>query len=256
MNSLDFLSSKTKPLAYKLKQLKATFAMNAALQAPSFASHNLPGLAFGAISGLTVGMVEKAPASRSALAVSAPASGAAHAQLLVRVGQDRDRAAFVTLFQHFAPRVKSYLMKGGADEATAEEIVQNTFITVWEKADSYSPQKSAASTWIFTIARNKRIDALRRQKFVSPLEDDSAVLDNLAVEAVEAYADPAAIEQLHAAIDTLPKEQAELLRLAFFDDMSHQAISNETDLPLGTVKSRLRLAMDKLRHALGTGDQP
>lgn len=195
-----------------------------------------------------------APVPPRTLSSAQPVPTAEHAALLQRVGRNQDRAAFVTLFHFYAPRVKSYLMKSGADETSAEEIVQNTFITVWEKAAGYDPRKAAPSTWIFTIARNKRIDALRRQKFVAPLEDDDARFQNLAAETPDDYADAATVEQLHAAIDTLPEEQAELLRLAFFEDMSHQAIAGETDLPLGTVKSRLRLAMNKLRQAMGGGE--
>lgn len=212
-------------------------------------------IATGAFSGITKGM--KPPVSVIAgdtdAESAAPSLAARHADMLVRVGRDQDREAFVGLFHFFAPRIKSYLLKNGADEATAEEAVQNTFVTVWEKAASYNPKKAAASTWIFTIARNKRIDALRRQKFVLPLEDDALdTLGSTPHPAADAYADSATIEQLHTAIDSLPKEQADLLHMAFFEDKSHQAISDATDIPLGTVKSRLRLAMDKLRHALGT----
>lgn len=210
-----------------------------------------PGLAFGGISGLTEAMSKSAntPASPALPAAAVPAP-AAHADLLHRIGAAQDRDAFVSLFHYYAPRVKSYLLKNGADETSAEEVVQNTFITIWEKAASYNPKKAAASTWIFTIARNKRIDALRRQKFVSPLEENDTRLDNLVADTVEDYADPATVENLHSAIDSLPPEQADLLRRAFFEDKSHQVIADETALPLGTVKSRLRLALDKLRHAL------
>lgn len=212
-------------------------------------------IATGAFSGITKGM--KPPVSVIAgdtdAESAAPSLAARHADMLVRVGRDQDREAFVGLFHFFAPRIKSYLLKNGADEATAEEAVQNTFVTVWEKAASYNPKKAAASTWIFTIARNKRIDALRRQKFVMPLEDDALdTLGSTPHPASDDYADSATIEQLHTAIDSLPKDQADLLHMAFFEDKSHQAISDATDIPLGTVKSRLRLAMDKLRHALGT----
>ncbi len=203
-----------------------------------------------AFSVLTKGM--KPPVFTPA-AESTASLAQSHADLLVRVGAARDRTAFVTLFHYFAPRIKSYLLKNGADETSAEEVVQNTFVTVWEKAAAYNPKKAGASTWIFTIARNKRIDALRRQKFVMPLEEDALdTLEGTASPVSDDYADAATIEQLHSAIDTLPKEQANLLHMAFFEDKSHQAISDETDIPLGTVKSRLRLAMDKLRHALGS----
>lgn len=214
-------------------------------------------LATSAFSGLTMGMKPPMPAisnDKTVALVSAadvPSQAARHADMLVRVGRDQDRDAFVGLFHFFAPRIKSYLLKNGADETTAEEAVQNTFVTVWEKAAGYHPTKAAASTWIFTIARNKRIDALRRQKFVVPLEDDALdTLGSTPHAGADAYADPATLEQLHTAIDSLPKEQADLLHMAFFEDKSHQAISDETALPLGTVKSRLRLAMEKLRHSL------
>lgn len=169
--------------------------------------------------------------------------------LLVRVGAARDREAFVALFHHFAPRVKSYLLKHGAPESTAEEIVQNTFVTVWEKAAGFDPKKAAASTWIFTIARNKRIDALRREKFIE-VNSDSPELLNASYTTAEDYADPETVEKLNDAIDKLPPEQSRLLRMAFFDEKSHQTIADETRLPLGTVKSRLRIAMDKLKKEI------
>jgi RNA polymerase sigma factor (sigma-70 family) len=169
-----------------------------------------------------------------------------HEDLLVKVGAKQDRDAFIALFSYFAPRVKSYLLKHGAPEAAAEEIVQNTFVTVWEKAASFDPKKAAASTWIFTIARNKRIDALRREKFVEVNSDDAA-LENATYETQENYADQQDLDRLHNALAGLPPEQAELLRMSFFEDKSHQKIAAEKHLPLGTVKSRLRVALEKLR---------
>ncbi|MDP2206069.1 MAG: sigma-70 family RNA polymerase sigma factor [Alphaproteobacteria bacterium] len=173
-----------------------------------------------------------------------------HEDLLVQVGTRRDRAAFRTLFEYYAPRLKAYLIKNGAAESAAEEIVQNTFVTVWEKAAQYDPKKSAASTWIFTIARNRRIDALRREKYVE-IDSDNPALHLAASDAPDdAYADAATVEKLHAAIETLPADQAALLRMAFFEDKTHQAIADETRIPLGTVKSRLRLALEKLRGGM------
>lgn len=174
---------------------------------------------------------------------------ARHETLLLHVGAQKDRDAFVELFHYFAPRIKSYLLKHGADETTAEEIAQNTMISVWEKASSYDPKKAAASTWIFTIARNKRIDALRKDRFID-VNSDSLSLANASYENVEEYADNKTIDNLSSALGTLPPEQAQLVRMAFFEDKSHQSIARETHLPLGTVKSRLRLALEKLRHLL------
>lgn len=171
--------------------------------------------------------------------------------LLVRVGRDKDREAFRELFSYYAPRVKSYLLKHGADEGAAEEAVQNAFVTVWEKAASFDPKKAAASTWIFTIARNKRIDALRKERFIG--FDDDAPLPEEA--APEAYAGGQEVERLGAALDALPEEQARLLRMAFFEDKSHSVISRETRIPLGTVKSRLRLGMDRLRALMKGGEE-
>lgn len=191
-------------------------------------------------------MTAPAPQQPLPLAANTPAD---HDALLRAVGEKRDREAFAKLFHYFAPRLKSYLLKHGAGEAAAEEIVQNTFVTVWEKAAGYNPKKAAASTWIFTIARNKRIDALRREKYVTVDSDDPAI-ERAMSEGETPYADREDVARLNTAMATLPPEQAELVRMAFFDEKSHAAISAETKIPLGTVKSRLRLAMDKLRGLL------
>jgi len=177
-------------------------------------------------------------------------AAASHEALLLAVGQQRDRKAFAALFAYFGPRIKSYLMKHGASETAAEEILQNTFVTVWEKAAGYDPKKAAASTWLFTIARNKRIDALRREKYIAYDSDAPAVTQAAASRPApdEDYADPRSVEKLSAALKDLPPEQSALLHMAYFEDKSHQAIADETKIPLGTVKSRLRLALEKLRQ--------
>lgn len=175
--------------------------------------------------------------------------------LLVAVGKTSNRDAFVRLFGHFAPRVKSFLMKGGLSDALADELAQETMLSVWDRAASYDPAKAAASTWIFTIARNKKIDYLRRS--VRPETDgtDPALVadpspnmpDDVVARAEEARA-------LSEAMATLPAEQAEMIRQSFFEEMSHGDIAAKNKLPLGTVKSRIRLALEHLRKALG--DKP
>ena len=208
-------------------------------------------LAFGVKVRLKQPMLLNNPQKNLPLAANAPNGlGAVHAGLLQKVGAAQDEAAFAELFHYFAPRVKSYMLKQGASESAAEEIVQNAFVTIWEKAASYNPAKSAASTWIFTIARNKRIDALRKEKYVEINTDEEAYTNTAAPEAEKPYADSDDVTQLTDAIADLPPEQAELVRMAFFDEKSHVAIAEEKHLPLGTVKSRLRLAMDKLRAAM------
>lgn len=172
-------------------------------------------------------------------------------QWIIQVADQRDREAFAALFDYFAPRLKAYMMRGGSDPVSAEEFAQETMLTVWRKADRFDANQASASTWIFTIARNKRIDAYRRrarpefdpqdpllQPVAEPQPDDS-------VAAVETAA------ALRDAVAELPEEQASLLTLAFYEDLAHSEIAARTGLPLGTVKSRLRLAIGKLRNALG-----
>ncbi|WP_210204703.1 sigma-70 family RNA polymerase sigma factor [Mycoplana dimorpha] len=182
-------------------------------------------------------------------------TGADMRELLCAVGSRRDIDAYEVLFRHFAPRVKAYMARMGGDSQLAEELMQETMIAVWNKADRFDPSKGAASTWIFTIARNLRIDAFRREKRPEFDPSDPAfVPDDMAPADAELDAREAS-EQLHEAIAALPEEQAALLKLSFFEDQSHSAIAARLNLPLGTVKSRMRLAFDKLRAALArSGD--
>jgi RNA polymerase sigma-70 factor (ECF subfamily) len=172
------------------------------------------------------------------------------ADLLQTLAEARDRQAFARLFAHFAPRVKSYLRRLGAGDTLAEELAQEVMLTVWRRAHLFDRRQAGASTWIFTIARNKRIDAIRRDKRPELDPDDPALVpeaDTPADKLVEAGQKE---EKLRRAIETLPQEQGALLRMSFFEDKSHSAIAEELDLPLGTVKSRLRLALSRLRSML------
>ena len=171
--------------------------------------------------------------------------------LLVEIGQTRDIARFEELFRHFAPRVKAYMARTGS-AAAAEELMQETMVAVWNKAALYDASKGAASTWIFTIARNLRIDACRREKRPEFDPNDPAFqpADGTGRRPAAWKArKPARL--VRAALDTLPPDQAEVLRLAFFEDNSQSAIASALNLPLGTVKSRMRLAFAKLRAVLG-----
>jgi RNA polymerase sigma-70 factor (ECF subfamily) len=172
------------------------------------------------------------------------------AELLVAVGARRDVGAFEVLFRHFAPRVKAYMGRLAGDSQAAEELMQETMIAVWNKADRFDPAKGAVSTWIFTIARNLRIDAFRRDKRPDFDPNDPAFVQDDVAPADEAFDAQEASAQLHQAIAALPQEQVALLKLAYFEDNSHSAIAASLNLPLGTVKSRLRLAFAKLRAAL------
>lgn len=173
-----------------------------------------------------------------------------YSDLVVRVATDRDKAAFAELFDHFAPRLKGYLMQQGADASVAEEIAQDVMVTLWRKADLFDPQKSSASTWLFRIARNRRIDRLRRQR-TAELDPAEPLLQPSAPADVATEMDARLREErVRAALDLLPDEQKEVVRQAFFVGLSHSEIAEQTGLPLGTVKSRIRLAFGRLRQAI------
>ncbi|MEX0922320.1 MAG: sigma-70 family RNA polymerase sigma factor [Rhodovibrionaceae bacterium] len=172
------------------------------------------------------------------------------AVLLARVADHRDRMAFALLFEHFAPRLKAYLMRLGAGATSAEELTQEAMIMVWRKAGSFDVSQAGVSTWVFRIARNKRIDALRREKRPEFDPEDPALVPEAPEDAATAVARGQAEAQLRAALKTLPEEQAEVVRLAYFEDLAHGAVAEKTGLPLGTVKSRLRLAMARLKAAM------
>jgi RNA polymerase sigma factor (sigma-70 family) len=170
--------------------------------------------------------------------------------LMLAVARDRDRAAFATLFGHFGPRLKAYLLRLGADSGTAEELVQEVMLMVWRRADSFDPALAGAGTWIFTIARNKRIDTLRRERRPEYDPDDPALAPEPDVAADHRIEASQQSERLRRAIALLPDEQADLLRQAYFEDKPHSTIAAERGLALGTVKSRLRLALGRLRKEL------
>lgn len=161
---------------------------------------------------------------------------------------DRDAQAFAELFRHFAPRVKAFLMRSGASETLAEECTQEAMATVWRKAHLFDPSRASVSTWVFTIARNRRIDVIRKERRPEP-EDLSwgpeAEPDQEDVLALQQES-----EKLAVALATLPEKQRKLVEQAYFGDLTHSQIAAETGLPLGTIKSRIRLALDRLRHAM------
>ncbi|SNY94239.1 RNA polymerase sigma-70 factor, ECF subfamily [Cohaesibacter sp. ES.047] len=171
--------------------------------------------------------------------------------LLVSLGDQRDRLAFRQLFDHFAPRLKSYYMKAGTNPQMSEELVQETFAQIWRKAHLYDPAKAAASTWIFTIARNQRIDRLRSEKsFV--FKDQDYFASKLVTEEEQSrdvYRNELA-DRVSKALTLLPSNQAEIVNMAFFEDATHADIAQRLKLPLGTVKSRMRLAFGRLRKLL------
>jgi RNA polymerase sigma-70 factor (ECF subfamily) len=178
--------------------------------------------------------------------VSNPAEFAA---LVAAVAKDHDREAFTRLFDHFAPRLNAYLMRLGSDAALAEEIVQDVMTTLWRKAALFDPSKSSLSTWLYRIARNRRIDLARRNK--GEFDADEPALQPAGTPDLDRLVDQQREEEsVRSALSTLPPEQLELVRLAFFDGLSHSEIAERRGLPLGTVKSRIRLAFTRLRRVL------
>lgn len=169
---------------------------------------------------------------------------------IVAIAKSGDRAAFARIYDHFSPRIKGILMQRGASAELAEDLAQEAMLTVWRKAAQFDPAKAAASTWIFTIARNLRIDRLRREQRAAvyalamkdeaepPVQPDQA-LDVAQREVV-----------VREALQVLPDDQLQVVRLSFIEGRTHMEIADALQIPLGTVKSRMRLAMTKLRDAL------
>lgn len=176
-------------------------------------------------------------------------------RLMVQVATAHDKAAFTELFAYFAPRVKGFLMRMGARGNEAEELAQDVMVTVWQRAATFDAAQASAGTWIYTIARNRRIDALRRAKRPEIDPNDPLFIPE-AAPAPDAAAEAGLREErVRAALTELPAPQRDLLQRAFYDGKTHSEIAEATGLPLGTVKSRLRLAFGRLRKALD-GDSP
>jgi len=171
--------------------------------------------------------------------------------LIASVAQFKDKAAFKTLFEYFAPRVKAYLQGQGTAPDMAEEVVQETMVNIWRKASQFDATKASASTWIFTIARNLRIDLIRRANRPAPDMNDPAMVPEPEPAAPELISREQEAIRLKRAVAKLPAEQQEVLRLAFFEDKAHAEVAAELGLPLGTVKSRIRLAFGRIRTELG-----
>ncbi|WP_428673438.1 sigma-70 family RNA polymerase sigma factor [Reyranella sp.] len=172
-------------------------------------------------------------------------------RLLNAVAQAQDRKAFAQLFAYFAPRLKSFFIRTGLAAGAAEEVTQEVMIAVWRKASCFDPSRGGASTWVFTIARNQRIDRLRRARSrtadsLVDLSDEAAPPPSGEDIAIMAERE----EGVRKALATLPNEQATIVRLSFFSEKPHAEIARELGIPLGTVKSRVRLALSRLRTVL------
>jgi RNA polymerase sigma factor (sigma-70 family) len=170
-------------------------------------------------------------------------------KLLGIVGRERRVDAFEAVFRFYAPRIRSFMLAKTKDRQVAEELMQETMAAVWRKAAQFDPERGNVSAWIYTIARNVRIDAYRRKRPEFDLSDPAFVADDEPGEDQKYQAQQEA-QILRGAMETLPEEQRDILKRAFFDEASHSTIAQDLGLPLGTVKSRIRLAFEKLRSAL------
>ena len=169
-------------------------------------------------------------------------------QHLARIQAKQDQQAFAEVFGYFAPRIKAFLMKSGASPSMAEECTQEVMATLWHKAHLFDPSRASVATWIFTIARNKKIDALRKQRRPEP--EDLEWGPQAEPEASDILVLQQESQRLTEAMTALPSQQRDLIAKAYYGDLSHSEIATETGLPLGTIKSRLRLALAKLRQTM------
>ena len=166
------------------------------------------------------------------------------------VAERSDTAAFAELFRHFAPRVRAYLLRGGGDAGQADDVVQDTFATVWRKARLYDRRRATAAAWIFAIARNRRIDVYRRERRPEFDPRDPAFQPDPLPDGEGALTAEQRAVAVRTALDALSGEQREVLRLAFYEGETYAEIAVRLGIPLGTVKSRARLAFGHLRAAL------
>ena len=196
-------------------------------------------------------LVKETPGTEGETGSSQPAGGKRTdewSECLSLIAQNEDRAAFSRLFRHFAPLMKAFALSGSRLSASnADELVQEVMLKVWQKAGAFNPEKAAASTWVYTIARNCRTDMYRRlQKFDTALTAEDLSTDHETEEAFLVLHQKRNRDKIRQLVKELPTDQAQILAKVYMEGKSHSEVAGELDLPLGTVKSRVRLAIQKL----------
>ena len=171
-----------------------------------------------------------------------------------KIANDRDEAAFGFLFRYFAPRIKSYCLRLGADASGAEEITQEAMVSIWRNAAQFDSSKASPSTWIFTIARNLTIDRFRKTRRPQFDPNDPALVPDEQLPPDRLVEQTEKQENVRKIMDTLSSNERNVLMLSFYEDLSHFEISRRLSIPVGTVKSRIRLAFAKIRSRLDTQD--
>jgi RNA polymerase sigma-70 factor, ECF subfamily len=170
---------------------------------------------------------------------------------LIRAIAEGDRAAFVLLFERYAGRIKGFMIRSGAGAGDADEIAQDVMVAIWRRAGTFDPERAAASTWIFAIARHRRIDLIRRAGRAGPDPLDPLFQPEAEPDAFHVLDAAERENRLREALAALPPEQRAVLVAAFYEGLSHAEIAAREGLPLGTVKSRIRLAFRRLSGILG-----
>ena len=165
-------------------------------------------------------------------------------ELIFKITESQDKESFNRIFDYFSPRIMGYLINSGTNRATSEEITQEVLSTVWQKSYQFNQKIANVSTWIFTIARNKRIDRARKNE--NPNYNLTDLVDSL-------YSNNNAQNQelkqdVDVILSELNEDEKKLLKMNFFDGKSHKIISRETNIPLGTIKSRIRSILHKMRN--------
>tara|TARA_R110002096_G_scaffold257381_1_gene450767 strand:- start:86215 stop:86823 length:609 start_codon:yes stop_codon:yes gene_type:complete len=178
-------------------------------------------------------------------------SNISHEQLVSMVAHNKDRSAFQILFEYFAPRLKSYLLNFKIADQKAEDLAQDVMLTLWQKAEKFDPAKAKISTWLFRVARNKYIDQVRKQKYPEVNADDHVALMVAPEKTDQNLHEKQNSGRIQKAMKVLNEDQRKVIELSFFKELSHSQIAEATDLPLGTVKSKIRMAFQTLRKELG-----
>lgn len=173
------------------------------------------------------------------------------ADWLRAIAKQQDRVSFEKLYNYIAPKLKSYMIKQGADTNTADDLAQEAMVKVWHKAGQYNPDKAAPATWIYRIARNIQIDQLRKRKFFEVEFTAEADREDVGASGHERSTEQLDANKLHGMMDSLSDEQLNVIQLAFFEGMTQSEICKKLDIPLGTVKSRMRQSFGKLRKVMG-----
>ena len=169
--------------------------------------------------------------------------------LMNRIQKDRDEMAFSEIFDFFAPKVNAYFIQNGIRFESSEELTQEVLSTVWLKSNLYDSNKSALSTWIFTIARNKKIDFFRKNSKIDFKEEDirEFLYHDREVNLIEQNEAKKQMERINNELD---EQQKIMVKMNFFENKSHKKIADELEIPLGTVKSRIRHILTKMQGLL------